>query len=193
MLMPKRCGRFAEHRNKSLELFASKGFGQVGMRELAASLGLSAGSLYHHYPSKQHLLFDLIEEFYDELIAALGRVEQKIRAKRNKLPPLIQMHLTLHHEMPNHFRLAERDLSCLNDEQQQHVRYLREQYERRLLLILGSPASLSESRSLAAVGVIANLLNSAPSWLAHYDLNEQEQDELLQSFLAGAVSQLQAG
>jgi hypothetical protein len=39
--MPERCSRFAEYRDKVLELFASKGFGQVGMRELATCLGLS--------------------------------------------------------------------------------------------------------------------------------------------------------
>ncbi|MNM13398.1 HTH-type transcriptional repressor KstR2 [compost metagenome] len=72
MPMPERCSRFAEYRDKVLELFASKGFGQVGMRELATCLGLSPGSLYHHYPSKQHLLLDLIEEFYEELLATLG-------------------------------------------------------------------------------------------------------------------------
>ena len=48
MPMPERCSRFAEYRDKVLELFASKGFGQVGMRELATCLGLAPGSLYHH-------------------------------------------------------------------------------------------------------------------------------------------------
>ncbi|BCQ60963.1 hypothetical protein PBOI14_27130 [Pseudomonas sp. Boi14] len=39
--MAERCSRFAESRDKALELFASKGFGQVGMRELASHLGLT--------------------------------------------------------------------------------------------------------------------------------------------------------
>ena len=43
------------------------------MRELAAHVGLTAGSLYHHFPSKQDLLFDLIEELYEELQATLDR------------------------------------------------------------------------------------------------------------------------
>ncbi|WP_338509167.1 helix-turn-helix domain-containing protein [Pseudomonas poae] len=37
---------------------------QVGMRELAACLGLSAGTLYHYYSSKQEMLFEVIEELY---------------------------------------------------------------------------------------------------------------------------------
>ena len=135
--------RLCEHRNKALELLASKGFGQVGMRELASSLGLTPGSLYHHYPSKQHLLLDWIEEFYEELLTTLGRVEQRPRSRQDNLQRLIHAHLNLHREMPWHFRLVERDCGCLTEDQQLRVRQLREQYERRLLQMLGRPRRLS--------------------------------------------------
>ena len=190
MPMPERCSRFAEYRDKVLELFASKGFGQVGMRELATCLGLAPGSLYHHYPSKQHLLLDLIEEFYEELLATLGRIEQQVPVKRDRLGSLIRAHLNLHLEMPWHFRLVERDSGCLNDEQQARVRQLREQYERRLLLMIGTKNRLSEQAQLAAAHAIANLLNSAPSWLANQTLNEHERDEMLGNLVAGAIERL---
>lgn len=190
MPMPERCSRFAEYRDIVLELFASKGFGQVGMRELATCLGLSPGSLYHHYPSKQHLLLDLIEEFYEELLSTLGRIDQKGSAKRDKLPNLIRAHLNLHREMPWHFRLAERDSGCLNAEQQARVRQLREQYERTLLKMLGAPSRLGEQCLIAAGHAIANLLNSAPGWLAHHPLEDAQRDELLESLVIGAVERL---
>ncbi|MCO8310708.1 TetR/AcrR family transcriptional regulator [Pseudomonas mandelii] len=192
MPMPERCSRFAEYRDKVLELFASKGFGQVGMRELATCLGLAPGSLYHHFPSKQHLLLDLIEEFYEELLATLGRIEKTAPTKRDRLNQLIRAHLNLHQEMPWHFRLVERDSGCLNEEQQERVRQLREQYERKLLLILGVRLRLSEQGLLAAGHAIAALLNSAPSWLTHYPLDEQERDNLMENMLSGAIERLLA-
>lgn len=192
MPMPERCTRFAEYRDKVLELFASKGFGQVGMRELATCLGLSPGSLYHHYPSKQHLLLDLIEEFYEELLASLGRIAQKAPAKRDRLQALIQAHLTLHQEMPWHFRLVERDSSCLNEEQQERVRKLREQYERVLLKMVGVRSRFSETGQLAAGHAIASLLNSAPSWLVQHTLDEAERNELLENLVCGAIERLLA-
>jgi AcrR family transcriptional regulator len=158
------------------------------MRELATCLGLAPGSLYHHYPSKQHLLADLIEEFYEELLATLGRLDKK--AKRGMLPSLIQAHLNLHREMPWHFRLAERDSGCLNEDQQQRVRHLREQYERRLLQMLGPKLRVSEQGQLAAGHAIANLLNSAPGWLTQHALGDAERDELLENLVSGAVERL---
>ena len=68
-----RCASFEERRDRAMALFAEKGFGQVSMRELAAHVGLTAGSLYHHFPSKQDLLYDLIEELYEELQATLDQ------------------------------------------------------------------------------------------------------------------------
>jgi AcrR family transcriptional regulator len=185
--MPERCSRFAEYRDKVLELFASKGFGQVGMRELSTCLGLAPGSLYYHYPSKQHLLLDLIEEFYEELLATLGRIEQQAPAQRDTLNRLIRAHLNLHQEMPWHFRLAERDSGCLNEEQQARVRQLREQYERQLLLMLGARSRFTAQGRLVAGHAVASLLNSAPGWMAHPSLDEQERDELLGNLISGAI------
>lgn len=190
--MAERCSRFAESRDKALELFASKGFGQVGMRELAAFLGLAPGSLYHHYPSKQHLLLDLIEEFYEELLATLGRIERQPRDLRGSLQNVIHAHLNLHREMPWHFRLVERDSGCLNEDQQARVQQLQEQYERQLLMILCPTPRFSEQGLLAAGHAIASVLNNAPSWLALHPLDERERSELLENLLTGAIERLLA-
>lgn len=168
MSTTERCSRFAQSRDKALELFASKGFGQVGMRELAAYLGLTPGSLYHHYPSKQHLLLDLIEEFYEELLATLTRIERRSRTSQGSLLPLIQAHLKLHQDMPWHFRLVERDSSCLNDDQQVRVRQLQQRYEQQLMRMLCPAIRLGDQALLAAGHTIASLLNSAPGWLSQH-------------------------
>lgn len=190
--MPESCSRFAEYREKVMELLASKGLGQVGMRKLATCLGLAPGSLYHHFPSKQHLLLDLIEEFYQELLAIVGRIEHAASAKHNRLNRLIRAHLNLHQEMPWHFRLVELDSSCQNEEQQERVRQRREHYERNLLLILGVRLRLSKQGRMAAAHAIAALLNSAPSWLTPYLLDEQERSNLMENMVSGAVERLLA-
>lgn len=41
--------------SKAVEVFIKKGYSGVGMRELAAALGLSKSALYHYFPSKAAL------------------------------------------------------------------------------------------------------------------------------------------
>ncbi|OWY67223.1 TetR family transcriptional regulator [cyanobacterium TDX16] len=47
---------------KSFDLFAEKGYGSITMRQLAQGLGVSTGTLYHYFPSKQALFLQLVEE-----------------------------------------------------------------------------------------------------------------------------------
>ncbi|MDD0974131.1 TetR/AcrR family transcriptional regulator [Pseudomonas fontis] len=186
MTCAERCANFEERRDKALELFANKGFGQVSMRELASHLGLTAGSLYHHFPSKQHLLFDLIEELFEELLATLNP-PARARGATQVLATVIRAHWTLHAERPLQFRLAERDVCCLSDEQQARIAALRRDYETRLLNLIAPRAALPAA-SLEATGhVIATLLNSLPGWLQQSPLPEAQRLALMENMLLGAI------
>lgn len=46
---------------KSFDLFAEKGYG-LTMRQLAQGLGVSTGTLYHYFPTKEVLFWQLVEE-----------------------------------------------------------------------------------------------------------------------------------
>ncbi|MGA9702459.1 TetR/AcrR family transcriptional regulator [Pseudomonas sp.] len=190
MPVSERRSHFVQYRPQVLELLASKGFSQVGMRELASSLGLSPGALYHHYPSKQELLFDLIEELYEELLAAVASVRRAAVKKPEKLNLLIQVHLRLHAEMPWHLRLAERDIGCLTEEQQQRLYRLREDYEGGLYMTLGAPVQTVDPQAVPIARIIANLLQCAPAWLTGLALNQHQQHEFLQDFLTTAINKL---
>lgn len=187
--MPKtcaeRCADYEDRRDKALELFAAKGFGQVSMRELAAHVGLTAGSLYHHFPSKQHLLFDLIEELFEELLATLNPGRGKLPAGR--LAAVIRAHWALHDERPLQFRLAERDLCCLSDEQQAHIARLRLQYESQLWQAIAPDTRLRGPALDAAAHVVATLLNSLPGWLRDSPLAQPERLALMENMLLGAI------
>lgn len=159
------CANFEARRDKAMALFAEKGFGQVSMRELAAHVGLTAGSLYHHFPSKQDLLYDLIEELYEELHATLEQGRKALARGKPVLPSLVAAHWQLHAERPLQFRLAERDVCCLSDNQQARLATLRKTYEKGLLQLIAPQAKLSGA-ALAATGqVLATLLNQLPGWL----------------------------
>ncbi len=63
--MPKIVDR-EQYRSELLEkcftLFAEKGYGSLTMRQIATELGVSTGTLYHYFPSKEVLFEQLIEE-----------------------------------------------------------------------------------------------------------------------------------
>ncbi|MCC5660280.1 TetR/AcrR family transcriptional regulator [Nostoc sp. XA010] len=51
---------------KCFDLFAQKGYGSITMRQIAEGLGVSTGTLYHYFPSKQALFEQLAQEICEQ-------------------------------------------------------------------------------------------------------------------------------
>ncbi|WP_414623055.1 TetR/AcrR family transcriptional regulator [Calothrix sp. CCY 0018] len=75
---------------KSFDLFASKGYASVTMREIAKELGVSTGTLYHYFPNKEAIFLQLVEEQYQQeiinFLAEAGDIKyvpERIRALVN--------------------------------------------------------------------------------------------------------------
>ena len=72
---------------KCFDLFAQRGYGSLTIRQVAQAIGVSTGTLYHYFPSKEALFVQLIEEItkQDTSISAdalqgLETVEERIFA-----------------------------------------------------------------------------------------------------------------
>ena len=52
-------------------LFAEEGYRNTSMREVAAASGILAGSIYHHFPSKEAIAAELIEDYHSDLARAV--------------------------------------------------------------------------------------------------------------------------
>jgi AcrR family transcriptional regulator len=55
------------------ELFATKGYTKTSMRDVAAASGILAGSLYHHFESKEAIAVELVENYHADLVEAVRK------------------------------------------------------------------------------------------------------------------------
>ena len=56
---------------RAIEVFIRQGYEATSMGDLAAELGLTKSAIYHHVPSKEHLLAAALDEALDGLSAAI--------------------------------------------------------------------------------------------------------------------------
>ena len=77
----------AEERRKdilaaALELFATKGFDETTVQDIASAAGVAIGTVYLYFPSKERVLLGLHDDFHSGVHERFGRVFEDISQKR---------------------------------------------------------------------------------------------------------------
>ena len=85
----------------SLVHFASRGFGGSNLRDIAATLGVQAASVYKHFPSKDAILEALVTLGYDVHQATVtGAALAAPSTPQDQLTAFMRAHLGLHCRYP---------------------------------------------------------------------------------------------
>jgi len=76
-------------------LFQQRGYDATSMNDVAAALKLSKGGLYHHFQSKDEMLFHLMEHAMDITQEKVINAVAGIADPEARLRKLIQLHITV--------------------------------------------------------------------------------------------------
>lgn len=108
--------------DEAAHLFLSNGYAQTSLRDIAAAVGIKAGSIYYHFDSKDDLLLAILRQGMDVMIDAFettaratehappaDRVGAHVRAHLAALfehGPYTATHITAFHTAPEEVRAA---------------------------------------------------------------------------------------
>ncbi|MCJ2139856.1 TetR/AcrR family transcriptional regulator [Methylobacterium sp. E-066] len=136
---PKGLRTAAAIRRAGLKLIYRHGFGAMSLRDLASEVGIQASSLYNHIRTKQDLLFDLIREHMDALLAqtdaALAAVPD---TATERLRAFIRHHIVYHLEKKQDVFIANFELRSLEPQHYATIVAMRRAYESKLIAVLDS-------------------------------------------------------
>lgn len=79
-------------RREAAALFREKGFNGTSMAELAGKVGITKSSLYHHFPSKQALLAEIIELTVNRVTPLVQEVADSDLPIRERLGRAVVLH-----------------------------------------------------------------------------------------------------
>ncbi len=123
-------------RNHARRLFAERGYEGVSMRDIAGSVGIQQSAIYNHFPSKQHLLVDLMESHMHRLLDAMYRAVESDATPVERLTQFARFHVKYQLEESDDVFLAYMELRSLEPDSKAIVIPLRNEYERTLREIL---------------------------------------------------------
>jgi TetR/AcrR family transcriptional regulator, cholesterol catabolism regulator len=79
----------------SARLFQQQGYDATSMNDVAAALKLSKGGLYHHFQSKEEILFNLMNHAMDITEARVLNPAKAVADPVERLRTLIQLHIAV--------------------------------------------------------------------------------------------------
>lgn len=126
----------ADIRRAGLALIFERGYAGMTLRDLAAAVGLSPGSLYNHFETKQALLFEILKDHMEQLLAALDDAIAGIEAPCERLAAYARFHVHYHMVRRKEVFVINSELRSLEPENFGVIRSLRRAYEQRLSEII---------------------------------------------------------
>ena len=151
------------------DLFVLNGYAAVSMREIALKLGINAGAIYNHFPSKQEILFRLLEDHMLDLLEQWDILE----VERSKLSDLlilrmfVNFHIDFHIDKSKEVFLSYMELRSLDRQNFLKISKLRDEYESILqnILVLGkNNKNLDFDDSQITTKAILGTLSSLSHW-----------------------------
>lgn len=90
----------------SLELFASKGYHAISVRDIAKAAGVSEAALYKHFKGKEDMALYIFSAIISEYTKKLELIDAEDHEAVNKLCRIVELTYDLYQECPNEIRFA---------------------------------------------------------------------------------------
>lgn len=110
-----RNNRRSEILQKAAQLFATKGVAATTVREIADSVGLLSGSLYHHFESKDAIVDELLRSYLDDLREQYRQVGHEDLDPRARIERLVQVSMDVVEAHPYATEIYQNDFKLLRE------------------------------------------------------------------------------
>ena len=111
---------------KAAVLFADRGYARSSISEIAKACEASKSSLYHYYPSKESILFDIMMLHVTELLEAAEKSKIFKAPPREKLIELVRNFMGVYINAGSKHIIILNDIGCLPPESQLEIRIIQE-------------------------------------------------------------------
>jgi AcrR family transcriptional regulator len=148
-------------------LFRDQGFDRTTVRDIAREVGIQSGSLFHHFPTKEDILFAVMVEV---IRINTQRLQQALVGKSDpvdRLRALIRAELqTIVGDTREAMSVLVYEWRCLTPEHQREALALRDVYEQLWMDVL--EALRSAGRLNADAFITRRLITGMTSWSSNW-------------------------
>jgi len=114
---------------EAAHLFREKGYPAANLRELARRAGIQGGSIYHHFVSKQEILFELMDLTMSDMIVRLTERLADVASPLEQLRRTVHFHIEYFVTGPDQTYITDDELRNLDPDNYLKVIAKRDRYQ----------------------------------------------------------------
>ncbi len=148
-------------------VFAKQGYDQTTMQDLAGSMGLATGALYHYFGGKEQLLMAICDDLMEPLLARAREVSLSDDPPGDRLRTLVRMWVSNVVLYRDHMLVFQQERHIIeSDAQWRRVRASRKAFERIIRHVLdeadGERPRIRDRR--LELGALLGMVNHTATW-----------------------------
>ena len=150
-------------------LFYERGYQSVSTRSLAQAAGIQGGSLYHHFASKEEILYRIVQYGSGEFFAGLlPHLDDPAATYRERLDNFVRAYIT--DAQPRRYAIAVlfRDMAHLSPQHFVELQAVRRHFQQAVQRFLADGVAAGEFKvpdaKLAGIAVL-DLLKGVDAWM----------------------------
>jgi AcrR family transcriptional regulator len=152
------------------KVFARQGYDSTTMQDLAASMGLATGALYHYFGSKEQLLIEICDQLMEPLLDRARELMRGDDPPDEQLRALVRMWVANVVQYRDHMLVFQQERHAIETGAQwRGVRESRKAFERlaqealERAGVVGSPGPGRTDGRLALMALLG-MVNHTPQW-----------------------------
>jgi len=121
---------------EAAHLFREKGYMASTLRELAKRSGVQGGSIYHHFSSKQEILYQIMDSTMTNLLFNIKEIIRDEKDPVEKLKKAIRFHIEYHVKNPDETYVTDSEIRSITKGAYDRIVRKRRNYEKIFIQII---------------------------------------------------------
>ncbi|WP_431027136.1 TetR/AcrR family transcriptional regulator [Lysinibacillus sp. LZ02] len=152
----------------SVKLFEQKGFTETSIQDIVDSLGVTKGTFYYYYTSKENLLMEIHLHYIDDLLKKQKTILESVKSFRGKLVEIVKLiihDIELHGA---HGRVYFREIRNLTPEHNKTIKGKREEFRVNVMQVITKGIQSGEFRKNLHPKMISFAVLGVTNWSYHW-------------------------
>lgn len=149
---------------ESILLFEKKGFSETSIQDIVEALGVTKGTFYYYFSSKEQLLMDIHSGYIDDLLKRQAAIQVTPATNQQKLQQTVQLLIADIKEHGPSGRVFFREMRHLAEGNAKAVKEKREEFRKNIEKMLAEGIEKGEFRKDVKPDLVAFAVLGITNW-----------------------------